>query len=400
MTWYFSPTRHGFPLLAAAMISFAGWSIAAKHSSRTVTSPPIAAPTNPYEDNIAGTGIVEPASEVIALAIERGGVVTRIDVVAGDRVKTGQPLFAIDARDYHAAVAQDEAAVAAADASIAAIDQSLIQQQNTIDQARATLDSAEAERLRASLDHTRYAELARDTWAPRQRLETAAADAQKAEANVAAAKAALAGAQQQIAVLSAQRGEAHSKFRQAKATLEQARVDLDKTVVKAPIDGAILKINVRLGEFAQAGVLPDPLMTMGAVDPLHVRVDIDETETWRVRPGRPAIARLRGNPAISVPLAFVRFEPYVLPKRSLTGDTTERVDTRVLQAIYEFAPSRFPAFVGQQVDVFIAAPTRDAATRSPTSGQVTFSPAADTRVQMAGGMSRSLIAPEPKQPSQ
>ena len=169
MTRYLSATRHGIPLLAIAMISFAGWSIAAKHSSRTVTSPPIAAPTNPYEENVAGSGIVEPASEIIALAIERGGIVTRIDVVAGDRVKAGQPLFAIDDRNYRATVAQDEAAVAAAEASIATIQQNLIQQRNKINQARATLDSAEAEQLRASLDHARYAELARDTWAPRQR---------------------------------------------------------------------------------------------------------------------------------------------------------------------------------------------------------------------------------------
>jgi HlyD family secretion protein len=400
MTRYFSLTRHGVPLLAVAMISFAGWSIAAKHTSREVTLPPIAAPTSPYEENVVGTGIVEPASEVIALAIERGGVVTRIDVMAGDRVKTGQPLFAIDDRDYRAAVAEDEAAVAAAEASISSVDQSSIQQRNTINQARAALDSAEAERLRASLDQARYAELARDTWAPRQRLETAVADAQKADANVVAAKAALAVAQQQIAVLSAQRKETEAKLEQAKATLDQARVDLDKTVVKAPVDGAILKVNLRLGEYAQAGVLSEPLMTMGSVDPLHVRVDIDETETWRVHPSGAARARLRGNPAISAPLSFVRFEPYVLPKRSLTGDTTERVDTRVLQAIYEFAPSTFPAFVGQQVDVFIAAPTREAATRRPTSGLVAFGPVGDARVQIAGRMGGPLIAPEAKQPHQ
>src|SRR6516162_1145034 len=128
MTRLFSPTRHGIPLLAIAMVSFAGWSIAAKHDPRVVAPPPIAAPTNPYDDTVAGTGIVEPASEVIALAIERGGVVSWIDVMAGDRVKAGQPLFAIDDRDYRAAVAQEEAAVAAAEASIAAIDQSLILQ--------------------------------------------------------------------------------------------------------------------------------------------------------------------------------------------------------------------------------------------------------------------------------
>jgi HlyD family secretion protein len=391
MTRRFSSTRHGIPLLAVAMITFAGWAIAAKHDFRVVMPPPIAAPTSPYDDNVAGTGIVEPASEVIALAIERGGVVSRIAVIAGDRVKAGQPLFAIDDRDYRAVVAQDEAAVAVADAAIAAIDQSLIVQRDTIDQSRATLDSAEAERTRASLDNIRYAELARDSWAPRQRLETVAADAQKAVASVAAAKAALASARRQIAVLAAQRKEAEAKLCLAKAALEQAKVDLDKTVVKSPIDGAILKVNVRLGEYAQAGVLSEPLMTMGSIDPLHVRVDIDETETWRVRPGRAALARLRGNPAISVPLTFVRFEPYVLPKRSLTGDTTERVDTRVLQAIYEFAPSEFPAFVGQQLDVFITAPSREAAARSPTSGQVAFGALADARAQMAGAASRTTF---------
>ena len=397
MTRYLSATRHGIPLLAIAMISFAGWSIAAKHTSREVTLPPITAPTNPYEDNVAGTGIVEPASEVIALAIERGGVVTRIDVMAGYRVKAGQPLFAIDDRNYRAAVAQDEAAVAAAEASINAIDQSLIQQRNTIGQARAALDNAEAERVRASLDHTRYAELARDTWAPRQRLETAAADAQKADANVAAAKAALAGARQQIAVLLAQQREAEAKLGQAKATLDRARIDLDKTVVKAPIDGAILKVDIRLGEYAQTGVLSEPLMTMGSIDPLHVRVDIDETETWRVRPGHSALVRLRGNPQISAPLTFVRFEPYVLPKKSLTGDTTERVDMRVLQAIYEFVPSQFPAFVGQQVDVFIAAPTREAATGNPTSGQIAFGAVSDNQMQVAGRASHT--PPGKNQPS-
>jgi HlyD family secretion protein len=166
------------------------------------------------------------------------------------------------------------------------------------------------------------------------------------------------------------------------------------TVVKAPIDGAILKVNVRLGEYAQAGVLSDPLMTMGSVDPLHVRVDIDETS---VRPGRSALARLRGNSSITAPLSFVRFEPYVLPKRSLTGNTTERVDTRVLQAIYEFAPSAFPAFVGQQVDVFIAAPTREDATRTPTSGQVAFGAIANNRMQGAGGLNRTVLAPVTKE---
>jgi HlyD family secretion protein len=52
----------------------------------------------------------------------------------------------------------------------------------------------------------------------------------------------------------------------------------------------------------------------------------------------------------------VRVEPYVTPKTSLTGSSTERVDTRVLQVIYSFPPHALPAFVGQQLDVFIETP--------------------------------------------
>ena len=365
-------TKRTIPLLALAMLVFASWSVASKYHPRTVTAPPIAAPTSPYDHDVAGSGIVEPASEVIALATERGGVVTRIEVVAGDLVKAGQPLFSIDDRNYRTAVAQDEATVASAIASIAVIDQSLILQQAAIDQAHANLEGAKAEQTRAALDLARYTHLVQDSWATHQRFETATSDADKANASVVAANAALASAQQQNNVLLAQHKDAEAKLQQAKAMLEGARVDLDKTVTRAPIDGAILKVNVRLGEYASAGVLSNPLMTMGSIDPLHIRVDIDEADTWRVRPDNPAVARLRGNSGIGAGLSFVRFEPYVLPKRSLTDDTSERVDTRVLQAIYAFHPSDFPAFVGQQVDVFIEAPKQADATQNPTSGLIAF----------------------------
>ena len=88
-----------------------------------------------------------------------------------------------------------------------------------------------------------------------------------------------------------------------------------------------------------------------------------------------------------------------MAKRSLTGDPTERVDTRVLQAIYEFAPSGFPAFVGQQVDVFIAAPSRAAATRSPTSGQLVFRPVSESRMPIADGAINMPLASRANQPS-
>ena len=74
-----------------------------------------------------------------------------------------------------------------------------------------------------------------------------------------------------------------------------------------------------------------------------------------MRADASAVGRLRGNAELKTPLTFVRFEPFVVPKRSLTGDSTERVDTRVLQAIYKVERDDLPLFVGEQLDVFIDA---------------------------------------------
>jgi hypothetical protein len=77
-----------------------------------------------------------------------------------------------------------------------------------------------------------------------------------------------------------------------------------------------------------------------------------------VREEAMAVGYLRGNKAINASLKFVRFEPYVIPKVSLTGESTERVDTRVLQAIYSFERGDLPIYVGQQMDVYIDALAR------------------------------------------
>ena len=106
---------------------------------------------------------------------------------------------------------------------------------------------------------------------------------------------------------------------------------------------------------APAAVTATPLVLLGGSRPLNVRVDVDENEAWRVRSGAAAMAHVRGDPRLQTPLHFVRFEPFVVPKKSLTGDSTERVDTRVLQVIYRIDRQDLPLFVGQQMDVFIDA---------------------------------------------
>ena len=108
-------------------------------------------------------------------------------------------------------------------------------------------------------------------------------------------------------------------------------------------------------------------MLIGRTSVLHIRVDVDENEASRVRAGARAVAYVRGNSSIMTPLDFVRIEPYIVPKRSLTGDTTERVDTRVLQVLYAFDPKGLPVYVGQQMDVYVDAPPVAGPATTPTA---------------------------------
>jgi hypothetical protein len=69
-----------------------------------------------------------------------------------------------------------------------------------------------------------------------------------------------------------------------------------------------------------------------------------------------AKAYIKGRRDVEIPLRFVRIEPYVVPKRSLAGESSEHVDTRVLQIIYHFdRPTGAGIYVGQQMDVFLDA---------------------------------------------
>ena len=144
----------------------------------------------------------------------------------------------------------------------------------------------------------------------------------------------------------------------AKAQVRQTQTQLDLMKVRAPVDGSILQVNIRPGEYVTT-YGSQSLIVMGPLTPLHVRVSIDEEDLPRLKLQAPAIAKVRGDVSQQpIPLHFVRLEPYVVPKVSLTGVNTERVDTRVVQVIYAVdagTPQLYekPLLVGQLVDVFI-----------------------------------------------
>ena len=194
------------------------------------------------------------------------------------------------------------------------------------------------------------------------------------EQNYQSARAQLALARSRLALLKAgawapDRTIAAANVAQARAQVEQAKTILDLLRVRAPVDGTILQVNVRPGEYVST-FSGQSLILMGNLQPLHVRVNVDEEDLPRLKLYAPARAKIRGDPSQQeVPLSFVRLEPYVLPKTSLTGVNTERVDTRVVQLIYAVDPENplvldSKILVGQLMDVFIdsspsAQPDRD-----------------------------------------
>jgi len=341
--------RTVLPIVAAVAAILGMISVARTRPRREPTVPPSAPPTSSFEQVVAGVGLVEANSENIDISCAVSGMVTQLYVKAGDRVGQGQKLFSLDDRDLRADHQVKRTALAGAQARLAKLEQEpraedIPPAEERVREAQANLADAEVQvRLIESVTDKRAV---RDEDVQRRRIAYKATQARLAEVEAQLGLLKAGAWAPDIAV-------AKSEVAQAEAQVKMAGTNIDRLTMQAPIAGVILQNKVRLGQYAQCGPLSEPLMILGSVTPLHVRVDVDEHDAWRVQGGAQAVASPRGNGSTRIPLEFVRFEPYVIPKKSLTGDSTERVDTRVLQVIYRIRDAEPSVYVGQQMDVYI-----------------------------------------------
>ncbi len=342
-------------ILAAGGLGFAGYVVRTQNQP-VAPAQPVADPAHsPFEERVSGAGIIEASTRNIAIGTNIAGVVTRVHVEVNDRVKAGDPLFQVDDRSLRAQLGVREAALASADADL----QRLEAMPRIAEIPPLEARVAEMEALSSEMKDrlARVEALVASNAASVDDLTVRRFAYLAAEARLAQARADLTlkkdGAWEPDLAAARARAEA------ARAEVESVKTEIERLTVRAPVGGTILQVNIRVGEYAPAMTMSTPFMVMGDTGTLHVRADIDEYDAWRVRPDSPAVAALRGNSTLRTNLKFVRIEPYVIPKRSLTGDSSERVDTRVLQVIYEFPAGALPAYVGQQVDVFIGASPRE-----------------------------------------
>jgi multidrug efflux pump subunit AcrA (membrane-fusion protein) len=345
--------KYGLSLLAALALTLAVASVVRSRPIRKPAAPPAAPPQAVFKENIGAVGLVESSTENIAISVPVSGLVTAVYVKAGDRVPKGQKLFSLDDRDLQAELALRRTSLALARRRLEKLVS--LPRPEDIPPAEARVQAAEAALADAQVQ-VQLMESVTDRRAIREE------DLQRRRLAAQAARAKLDEAKADLTLLRAGAWApdievARTEVAQSERQVQRIEADLDRLIVRAPLDGEILQCKVRVGEYAQGGPLATPLMLMGAVEALHVRADVDEKEAWRFRPGAPAVASVRGQSALRVPLEFVRAEPYVIPKKSLTGDSTERVDTRVLQVIYRLKGGDAPVYVGQQMDIYIEAAT-------------------------------------------
>lgn len=296
--------------LALAGVVFTGWVLMASGQKAPMPRPLDPPPKTPYQATVAAAGIIEAVNENVKIAPPQAGLITAVRVLVGDTVEEGAPLFQLDDRELKAQLATRESAVPALQARI------------------------------------REQEL----WIEDQKIQLARLQAVSDRRGISEDEVKRKHYQVEMGRASLERNQA--EMRNAVVQRNETKALLERLAVRAPRAGQVLQVNIRAGEYAMPGSA-EPLILLGDTRVLQIRADVDEVNAPLVRAQKPAVAYLKGSTKAAIPLEFVRIEPYIIPKKSLTGDNTERVDTRVLQVVYRFTMPAFPVYVGQQVDVFI-----------------------------------------------
>ncbi len=345
-------TKYFLPLFAVIGLTLAIYTVVQARQSPPPSRPTVEPPARPsVARSLAGAGIVEARRENIPIGVNVPGVVTRVSVKKGDRVLKGAELFRVDDRDLRAQLRVREAELASIKAQwhklkAAPRPEDVPPAEAAVEEARARVSDAEAATGRTERLYSKQM--------------AAASDFDKDRYTFAAAKAALHRSEAEL--IRIKRGTwqedldvAQASVELSESQIENIKINLERLTVTAPTDGQVLQLNVRPGQYA-AMAWKEPMIVLGDVQTLHVRVDIDENDLPWFEKNAKAIATLKGRPGVKFPLTFQYVEPYVVPKQSLTGYNSERVDTRVLQVVYSLPDNRpLDVYVGQQMDVYLQA---------------------------------------------
>jgi HlyD family secretion protein len=343
------PTLKGRVILIVGLGIFLLTASLVVASRRTHELTPASAPTRNTPRMIAGPGRVEPSSEDIKIGSELSGRLKSVNVEEGDAIQRGQVLAELENADYRAQVESARANVIAKQAVLRKVINGARRQER--DEARSSVNEAKAVMENAKSELHRRQELFSAGVVSREELERYAREADVAQAKYEAAV-------QQHALVDDHAREEDQSFAEADLQLAQAQLDeaqarYDKTFIRSPIDGTVLRKHHRSGEsVSNSSTVPDPVLTIGDRNTLRVRVDVDETDVSKVNVGQKAYVTADAFGTQKFWGHVVRVGQQLGPKNVRTDEPTEKVDTKILETMVELDPgSHLPD--GLRVDAFI-----------------------------------------------
>jgi HlyD family secretion protein len=298
---------------------------------------------------IAGPGRVEPYSEDIKIGSELSGRLRSVKVEEGDAIHCGQVLAELENADYRAQVESAQANVEAKAAVLRKVVNGARRQER--DEAWSSVKEAKAVMEEAQSELHRRQQLFSAGVVSREELDRYSREA-------AVAKAKYDAAVQQHALVDDRAREEDQSFAEADlelahGQLAEAEARYEKSFIRSPIDGSVLRKHHHSGEsVSNSSTAPDPILTIGDRKRLRVRVDVDETDVNKVRPGQRAyvIADAFGKQKFWGHV--VRVGQQLGPKNVRTDEPAEKVDTKILETLVELdSGSQLPD--GLRVDAFI-----------------------------------------------
>jgi len=212
------------------------------------------------------------------------GYVAEVLVSDNQTVSPGQVLVRIDPATIQTRLAQAEANAQALDAAVRGVDDKSNLEIALIAQKAAGVRSARASAQLADAEMTRYGSLAGAGWVSTQRVQTARATAAQAAAAVSQAEAALEAERRSAESLGSARAQTLAQAAAAHAAVEQAKIDLSRTEIRAPIHGVVGARAVRPGQYVRAGTV---LMSVVPLGQAYVVANFKETQVGRLHIGQP-----------------------------------------------------------------------------------------------------------------
>ena len=265
-------------------------------------------------------------ADVTLVSPQIEGYVAEVLVTDNQRVQAGQILVRLDDADARAELAAAEANLAALLAAVDNVDARAAQEQAMIASRAAGVAQAQAQADLARQQVDRYGRLAEQGWVSQARIQTERAGARTAQASVAEAQAALVAEQRTAGVLGSTRSQSVAAVDVARAQVEQARIALDRTVLRAPVGGVVGARGVRVGQYVRPGGQVLSIVPLGDA---YVVANFKETQVDRLRLGQSVEIMADAFPGQTLTGHIDSFAPAtgsefaLIPIENATGNVTK-----------------------------------------------------------------------------